>query len=68
MSGLVRDSTELQTQAPILPAPVLRESPIYVAGLDRGDKITEFEGKSLKTEREFARWVDSHKPRVTKRS
>ncbi len=42
--------------------PVLRDSPVFLAGLDRGDKITEFEGKSLKTEAELTRWVDGHKP------
>ena len=42
--------------------PTLRESPAYVAGLDRGDKVLEFEGKTLKSEEELTKWVDSHKP------
>ena len=42
--------------------PVLRDSPAYRAGLDRGDKITEFDGKTLKTEAELTKWLDGHKP------
>jgi predicted metalloprotease with PDZ domain len=41
---------------------VLRDSPAYAAGLDRGDTITEFEGKTLKTESEYTKWLDSRKP------
>ncbi len=42
--------------------PVLRDSPAYVAGLDRGDKVLEFEGKALKSEEELQKWLDGHKP------
>ncbi len=41
---------------------VLRDSPAYAAGLDRGDKITEFDGKAFKTEPEYTKWLDSKKP------
>ena len=42
--------------------PVLRDSPAYATGLDRGDKVLEFEGKVLKTEAELTKWLDGHKP------
>jgi predicted metalloprotease with PDZ domain len=42
--------------------PVVRNSPAYTAGLDRGDRILEFEGKALKSEAELTKWLDSHKP------
>jgi len=42
--------------------PVLRDSPAYVAGLDRGDKIVQFDGKAIKTDAELSRWLDGHKP------
>lgn len=41
--------------------PVTRESPAYLAGLDRGDKILEFEGKQLKSDAELTKWLDSKK-------
>ncbi len=41
---------------------VVRDSPAYAAGLDRGDKILEFEGKAFKTDDELAKWLDGHKP------
>ena len=43
-------------------SPVLRGSPAYIAGLDRGDKIVEFEGKLLKTQDDVTKWLDGHKP------
>ncbi|HXJ41906.1 MAG TPA: PDZ domain-containing protein [Bryobacteraceae bacterium] len=43
-------------------APVRRDSPAYLAGLDRGDKILEFEGKAIKTEADLTKWLNSHKP------
>jgi len=42
--------------------PVLRDSPAYTAGLDRGDKVLEFDGKVLKTEGDLTKWLDGHKP------
>ena len=42
--------------------PVLRDSPAYAAGIDRGDKVLEFDGKALKTEDELQKWLDGHKP------
>jgi len=42
--------------------PVLRDSPAYVAGLDRGDKILDFDGKTMKTEADLTKWLDGHKP------
>ena len=40
---------------------VLRDSPAYAAGLDRGDKILEFDGKVLKTDADLSKWLDGHK-------
>ena len=42
--------------------PVLRNSPAYAAGLDRGDKILEFDGKAIKTQAELTKWMDARKP------
>jgi predicted metalloprotease with PDZ domain len=42
--------------------PVLRDSPAYAAGLDRGDKILDFDGKVLKSESDLRKWLDGHKP------
>ncbi len=40
----------------------LRDSPLYVAGLDRGDRITEADGKQIKTQAEFDSWLRGKKP------
>lgn len=40
----------------------MRGSPLYNAGIDRGDVITSFEGKSFKSSKEFDSWLESHKP------
>ena len=41
---------------------VLRDSPAYAAGLDRGDKVLEFDGKALKSEDDLTKWLDARKP------
>ena len=41
---------------------VLRDSPAYAAGLDRGDKVVEFEGKTLKSEDDLTKWLEARKP------
>jgi predicted metalloprotease with PDZ domain len=40
----------------------LRDSPLYAAGIDRGDRIVEADGKALKTRQDFNDLVASHKP------
>jgi predicted metalloprotease with PDZ domain len=40
----------------------LRETPLYVAGLDKGDVILAFGGKAIKTQAEFDTWLNSVKP------
>jgi len=40
----------------------LRGSPLFNAGLDRGDRILEWEGKSPKTQQELTAQLDAHKP------
>jgi len=42
--------------------PSLRGSPLYVAGLDRGDRIVEVDGKNVKTRRDVDDAAASHKP------
>ena len=40
----------------------LRGSPMYNAGLDRGDRIVEWDGKAIKTQAELNTLLDAHKP------
>ena len=40
----------------------LRGSPLYNAGLDRGDRIVEWDGKTLKSQPDLATFLDRHKP------
>ncbi len=40
----------------------LRGSPLYNAGLDRGDRIVEWDGKSIKTQAELNTLLDTYKP------
>jgi predicted metalloprotease with PDZ domain len=40
----------------------LRDSPIYNTGLDRGDRITEADGKTIKTQADLDGWLKSKKP------
>jgi len=42
--------------------PSLRGSPLYLAGLDRGDRIVEVDGKIVKTRRDVDDLAASHKP------
>jgi predicted metalloprotease with PDZ domain len=43
-------------------ATTLRDTPLYAAGLDRGDVILAFEGKPIKTEAELTAWLGGMKP------
>ena len=40
----------------------LRGSPLYAAGIDRGDRIVEADGKALKRRQDLDDLVASHKP------
>ena len=42
--------------------PTLRGSPLYLAGVDRGDHIVEFDGKAVKTRQNLDDLAASHKP------
>jgi predicted metalloprotease with PDZ domain len=42
--------------------PTLRGSPLFNAGLDRGDRILDWDGKSPKTQQELTTLLDAHKP------
>lgn len=39
-----------------------RGSPLYNAGLDKGDRIVEWDSKPLKSLNEFDNWLANHKP------
>lgn len=45
-----------------LTGPTLRGSPLYIAGIDRGDRVAEVDGKSVKTRQELNDLAASHKP------
>jgi predicted metalloprotease with PDZ domain len=45
-----------------IPGPTLRGSPLYAAGLDRGDRLVEADGKPLKTRGDLDDLAASHKP------
>lgn len=40
----------------------LRDSPLYNAGIDRGDRIVSLDGRTLKTEGDLGGFLKSHKP------
>jgi predicted metalloprotease with PDZ domain len=40
----------------------LRGSPLYAAGLDRGDRIVTWDGKAVKTQQELNTFLDARKP------
>jgi predicted metalloprotease with PDZ domain len=40
----------------------LRDTPLYAAGLDRGDFITEVDGKSIRSQGDLDGWLKSKKP------
>lgn len=42
--------------------PTLHGSPIYEAGLDRGNRITQFDGKSLSSQQDLNTILEAHKP------
>lgn len=42
--------------------PVLRDSPAYMAGLDRGDCVMAVDGKPMKDTKEWSKMLMSHKP------
>ncbi len=40
----------------------LRDTTLYNAGIDGGDRITRFDGKTLKTSADLTAWLAKHKP------
>jgi predicted metalloprotease with PDZ domain len=40
----------------------LRDSPLYNAGLDRGDRILRWDGKTIKSSVDLDSWLAKHKP------
>ena len=45
-----------------LSMPTLRDSPLYDAGLDRGDRIVEWDGRAPKTQAELDAILAKHRP------
>lgn len=45
-----------------LAGPTLHGSPIFDAGLDRGDRIVAWEGKPIRNDAELNAWLHAHKP------
>jgi predicted metalloprotease with PDZ domain len=46
----------------VLSAGTLRGTPLYLAGLDNGDRIVQIDGKDLKTQRDLDEWLKTKKP------
>jgi predicted metalloprotease with PDZ domain len=46
----------------VLSAPALIGTPLYDAGLDRGDRIVSIDGKVLATDADLSAAIDAHKP------
>jgi predicted metalloprotease with PDZ domain len=44
-----------------LTSPTLRDSPMYAVGLDRGDRITDWDGKVLTTQGDLDKLLQQHK-------
>ncbi|MDR3719625.1 MAG: hypothetical protein P4K98_12550 [Bryobacteraceae bacterium] len=40
----------------------LRNSPLFEAGLDRGDRVTEWDGRLIKSQKELGDWLAARKP------
>ncbi len=53
--GFTADAVELTSKT-------LRDTPLYQAGLDQGDHILKWDGKSIKSSAELDRWLAKHKP------
>jgi predicted metalloprotease with PDZ domain len=47
--------------AVVLTGPTLKGSPLYEAGLDRGDKVLDADGKTFASEKELNAWLAAHK-------
>jgi predicted metalloprotease with PDZ domain len=52
----------ISTRGMTLNGPTLRGSPLYEAGLDRGDRIVEWDGHAPKTEAKMEAMLARHKP------
>lgn len=42
--------------------PTLNDTPLYNAGLDRGDRVLEWDGKAIRSQSDLNSWLESHKP------
>jgi predicted metalloprotease with PDZ domain len=55
-------SFEFSDKGAELVSATLRGTPLYEAGLDRGDVISTFGGKAMKTQADFTSWLEGLKP------
>lgn len=51
-----------QSGAVTITASPLKGSPLYAAGLDRGDRILQFDGRALKNMGDLQQWLEGKKP------
>jgi len=55
-------SFEFSDKGAEISATTLRDSPLYAAGLDKGDVVLAFGGKAIKAQPEFNSWLNGLKP------
>jgi len=60
--GVPPNQLHVSDQEVEITANTLRDTPIYNAGLDKGDRILQWNGKALKTAEDIDTWLTSHKP------
>lgn len=53
---------QVTEQGAEITGPVLRDSPAYAAGIDRGDRVLMVDGKPMKDTKEWSKMLMSHKP------
>lgn len=53
---------QVTEQGAEITGPVLRDSPAYMAGLDRGDRVLTVDGRPMKDTKEWSKMLMSHKP------
>ncbi|MEO8097848.1 MAG: PDZ domain-containing protein [Acidobacteriota bacterium] len=54
--------TSVSKQGVSITGVTLRGSPAYLAGLDRGDRLTSVDGKDVRTQKDWDKALKSHKP------
>jgi predicted metalloprotease with PDZ domain len=57
-----KEPFQFSDQAAEIANGTLKDSPLYNAGLDRGDRILKWDGNSVKNQSELNAWLDRRKP------